>query len=107
MHLVRHAEGIRHLVDETKPRADVRDVTWGREVTDCLKVPAARAKARRSDSESGELHLLTREHELLRVQYDTVPATDVKPLDSLVKALLDGVGPQENVINTLRLPRDL
>ena len=91
MHLVRHAEGIRHLLDETKPRADVRDVTWGREVTDGLEVPAARANARRGDCESGELHLVTREHELLRVQDDTVPATDVKPLDGLVKTLLDGV----------------
>ncbi len=52
---------------------------------------------------SRELHCLSSEPELLWVQGDPVSSTYVEPLLGLVEAFLDGRGPQERVVNALRL----
>ena len=55
---------------------------------------------------SRELHCLSCEPELLWIQGDPVSSTDVEPLLGLVEAFLYGRGPQERVVNALRLSLD-
>ena len=47
------------------------------------------------------------EGKLLGVQDDAVSAAEVEPLCSLMEALLDGVGPQEDVVDAFCLPGDV
>ena len=99
LHALSRGKGIRDLVDQAKPRADVGDVGWGREVTDSIKVLCAWSHTAGCNLKSGKLNGVSPEHELVWVQYNPVVSTEVEPFDCLEEALVKVICPKESVVN--------
>ncbi|KAK3764697.1 hypothetical protein RRG08_042007 [Elysia crispata] len=55
----------------------------------------------RGDFEASKFHHIAAEDEFLRVEYDSMAAANVKPLDRLMEALFQGVCPEKGVVNAL------
>jgi hypothetical protein len=55
------------------------------------------------DLKSSELNCISSKLEFLWVENDAVLATDIKPMGCLVEAFLNGIRPQQCIVNALCL----
>lgn len=100
-------KGIRDLVDEYKPRADIGYGDWCWEIADGIKVLFAWPQNAWGDLKACELHSVSSEHELVWVKYYSVVSTEVKPINGLEKALVKVICPKEGVVNTFSFVTDV
>ena len=106
-HPLSHAEGVRNLVDESKPRANIGDGFWFRKIQNCLKELLAWPDTICCDLETSEFNSVLSKDELIGVEGDPIPAAYVQPVACLIEAFFHVVGPQEGVVDTLCLVWDV
>ena len=58
----------------------------------------------RGNFEPSEFHRVTAEDEFLWVEGNSMAATNVKPLDCLMEALLQGMCPEQGIVNAPPVP---
>ena len=88
------------MVDQSKPRVDIRDVGWCREIVDSNKVLFAWLHIAGCDLKSCKLNGVSPKHKLVGVKYNPVVSAEVEPIDHLEEALVKVICPKEGVVNT-------
>ena len=96
-HALSHCKSIRDLVDQAKPRADISDVSWYREVADGIQVFCAWPHIAGGDLKSREFDSVSSEHELVWVKYDPIVSTEVEPVDRLEETFVEVICPEKGV----------
>ena len=106
-HGLSRSKGVRDLVDQSKPRAEICDVGCCREVADSIEELFAWMHIAGRGLKSCKLDDVSPEHKLVGVKYNPFVSAEVERLDRLVEGLVKVICQKESVINTFCFVRDV
>lgn len=103
VHLFYHAKCIWNLINLSKPRAYIGDVLKGWKIRDCIEVLWAETDTAWRNFKASKVNSVLGEQKNFWVEGYTISSANIQPLCNLKKAVLEGIGPKQNIINAFGL----